>query len=984
MKSQQKNYLINRYNELRKQEEDLISSLSAASEDLATAQELEGIERGRLLLAEAKTKDLRSDIERLENVILNDAPSRLAASRAVSHRREREAREAHLYAEIRRDRRERVLLEELFRLQKEAEDLLHGEISSLQQAASSQDLVQQRELIRDEILCLRHCLVLEGGVSGRQGLDRIREAIRSAQDIASKEASLQEKELVNLKDECSALEKRADRFRRERDDLLATLQSVSGAPPWLLRDIESRINTSPQKYTQSNVFNSIGDGFSVSPSLINGNSYQNATNAESTGALAPSADWIHDALAAVRRGKSKANSFTSAATIDQQINQSIPTTTFSSSSSSMSLNTTTRGTSAGSRARALVARRILGRSASARTSNSPGKDRFILFSHHTNSSRARTKTPPHLSSRISSPTLSNTRRTSLPQGLAESRPASYSTNIPPADVEFDESYQNYSPEINSRPDEGSSKVENKGMNEVDEEEEDEEEIPTPARQLAKDITSRAVTPHTARLIAAALAGVESPTSASGRQSKSSITLETLSKSPVTRPGSFENNEISNMIHAAEKEILHQKQNEAPPLQETKMPLSPQAPINAQLRGFDSALWQSVFPTSTALSAALSSSSQQQYQIPKPPPAQGSQMNKTPVLFAPSIHSTSESQTSTRSINPTRGPRKQELEKVRESAWGRKQGQKMLEAAAPPPPLPRNQSKQRAPSRGQQQYQQQVQPPRYQRRSQSQQQQRQELQHQQPQLLIPTTTNEARRILQELLQEHANDSQIPTSRSVSFADDMRVNSQSLSPSRSSHSPARTRSPRHNSSTVNLPRVTTPPGKRYAFGSLVNISTESYPDPLARPSGVESGQRRSPKKNLDEIPPSWTERLSRPRVVSPPRVQASESPILKVHNEFLSTMRSGSMNVSPRGNSNRQRFEVEKSPFVADVVAFKSSPNGKPPLTIREFFQRSGAVSTRDDHVTPDTINNRPPPGAEELFESALVKAIETAMNKHKGT
>jgi hypothetical protein len=92
----------------------------------------------------------------------------------------------------------------------------------------------------------------------------------------------------------------------------------------------------------------------------------------------------------------------------------------------------------------------------------------------------------------------------------------------------------------------------------------------------------------------------------------------------------------------------------------------------------------------------------------------------------------------------------------------------------------------------------------------------------------------------------------------------------------------------------------------------------------------------------------------------------------------------MNVSPRGNSNRQRFEVEKSPFVADVVAFKSSPNGKPPLTIREFFQRSGAVSTRDDHVTPDTINNRPPPGAEELFESALVKAIETAMNKHKGT
>ena len=194
-------------------------------------------------------------------------------------------------------------------------------------------------------------------------------------------------------------------------------------------------------------------------------------------------------------------------------------------------------------------------------------------------------------------------------------------------------------------------------------------------------------------------------------------------------------------------------------------------------------------------------------------------------------------------------------------------------------------------------------------------------------------------------------------------------------------------------MNLPRVTTPPGKRYAFGSLVNIPTESYLDPLARPSGVESGQRRSPKKNLDEIPPSWTERLSRPRVVSPPRVQASESPILKVHNEFLSTMRSGSMNVSPRGNSNRQRFEVEKSPFVADVVAFKSSPNGKPPLTIREFFQRSGAVSTRDDHVstrddhvTPDTINNRvlPPPGAEELFESALVKAIETAMNKHKGT
>jgi hypothetical protein len=226
---EQKKYLIGKLNELKHQEEDLLASFNAASSDLETAKELERIERGRLLLAEAKSKDLRADIERLESVILNDAPSRLAASRAVSHRREREAREAHLYAEIRRDRRERVLLEELFRLQKEAEELMNGDIASLQQAVSSQDMLQQREVIRDEILCLRQCLVLEGGVTGRQGLDRLREAIRVAQETAARDAQMQENELVNVIDECAALEKRADRFRRERDDLLATLQSVSAA-----------------------------------------------------------------------------------------------------------------------------------------------------------------------------------------------------------------------------------------------------------------------------------------------------------------------------------------------------------------------------------------------------------------------------------------------------------------------------------------------------------------------------------------------------------------------------------------------------------------------------------------------------------------------------------------------------------------------------------------------------------------------------------
>lgn len=964
--SEQTKYLSNRLVDLRRQEEELSSSLSAASEDLATAKELESIERGRLLLAEVKTKDLRADIERLENIILNDAPARLAASRAVSHRREREAREAHLYAEIRRDRRERVLLEELFRLQKEAEDLLHGDIATLQQAASSHDLVQQRELIREEVLCLRHCLVLEGGVSGRQGLERIREAIRAAQDTAAKDMQMQEHELVNLIDECSALEKRAERFRRERDDLLSTLQSVSGAPPWLLRDIEARINTSPQKYTQSNAFNHIGDGFSISPSFSNGSSsFKDAVIAEQTGTSTVSADWIHDALAAVRRGKSKANSFTSVPVVDHQPHF-VP--------SSSSLNTTARGASAGSRARALVARRILGRSTSARSSLSPAKDRSALFSNHTNSSRARTKTPSHPSSRISSPTLSNTRRNSLPQAPTEQRRDSQA--VAPSDANFED--RNESSTILEMTGKSSIDLGRSTLlqgNDKDEEEEDEDDIPTPARQLAKDITSRAVTPHTARLIAAALAGVESPASSSVRQSKASATLDALKKSPVLRPGSFENNEISNMIFAAEKEILTQKQPEMTLSQDSKLPLSPQEPPRDQARGFDSAVWQSVFPTSSTLSSALSSSTHQS-QLPKTI-AQASQINKTPVLFAPVIHSTTASQSTSSSIQSKRGPIKPEIDKVRESAWGRRQGQKMIEAVAPPPP--QQSLLHRGPSRGQKQQQQQ--PPRYQRRSQSQQLQHQHLHQPQPQLAIPSTTSEARRILQELLQEHANDSQPPTTRSVSFADDM-LRVDSYSPARSSLSPARLRSPRL-SSTVALPRVTTPPGKRYAFGSLVNIPTEaSLPSPI-RTDSAESILRRSPRRDVDELPPSWTERLSRPRVVSPPRVQASESPILKVHNDFLSTMRGDLKKSSPRSSSNRQRFDFEKS---SSEVAFKSSPSGEPPLTIREFFQRTGAISTRNDRGTElqETTNKAAPRGAEELFESALVRAIETAMSKHKVT
>jgi len=69
-----------------------------------------------------------------------------------------------------------------------------------------------------------------------------------------------------------------------------------------------------------------------------------------------------------------------------------------------------------------------------------------------------------------------------------------------------------------------------------------------------------------------------------------------------------------------------------------------------------------------------------------------------------------------------------------------------------------------------------------------------------------------------------------------------------------------------------------------------------------------------------------------------------------------------------------------------VAFKSSPSGEPPLTIREFFQRTGAISTRIDRGSElqETTNKAAPPGAEELFESALVRAIETAMSKHKAT
>jgi len=167
-------------------------------------------------------------------------------------------------------------------------------------------------------------------------------------------------------------------------------------------------------------------------------------------------------------------------------------------------------------------------------------------------------------------------------------------------------------------------------------------------------------------------------------------------------------------------------------------------------------------------------------------------------------------------------------------------------------------------------------------------------------------------------------------------------------------------------------------RYAFGSLVRIN------PSIEARGDDSS-RRSPKKDIDEIPPSWTERLSRPRIASPPRVQASESPILKVHNEFLSTMRSGS---TPRRSDASLGNEslVQNNASVASI-AFKSPVSGAPPLSIREFFQRSGAISTKEDgndNIQNSTPTTRfAPPGAEELFEAALVKAIETAMNRHKG-
>jgi hypothetical protein len=950
---EQKKYLIGKLNELKHQEEDLLASFNAASSDLETAKELERIERGRLLLAEAKSKDLRADIERLESVILNDAPSRLAASRAVSHRREREAREAHLYAEIRRDRRERVLLEELFRLQKEAEELMNGDIASLQQAVSSQDMLQQREVIRDEILCLRQCLVLEGGVTGRQGLDRLREAIRVAQETAARDAQMQENELVNVIDECAALEKRADRFRRERDDLLATLQSVSAATPRLLREIESRINTSPQKYTQSNIFDSTG-GFTVSPPSLPPTFNQNTIlnrNSETAGA---SRDWIHDALAAVRRGKEKATTTT----------DSLP-----SSSSSSSLNITTRGSSTGSRARALVARRILGRTGSTRTSSSPGKDRSALFSHHTNSSRARTKTPPQPASRIStsSPSLSKTRRSSIPPTPFELRPESSSFST----VSYDNEIHNSSVNDSTNAPVNAAIPALRTQRKERDEDEDDNDIPTPARQLAKDITSRAVTPHTARLIAAALAGVESPTT--------SISNSLRQSSPSSiRPGSLENNDISNMISSAEKQIFKSKRsnNEFVNPSELLFPMSSNETINQiqvesrdnkQSRGFESALWQSVFPTtSVAPSVALSS-------------MQSSNIKTTPVLFAPHVHIVDTAINSNSTQQQNRIPKKHEVEKIRETAWGRRQGQKMLDAVVP---LVSKQligsSFQRAPFLGQQ-TQNQPPLPRYQRRSQhqhhqQQQSQEQKYRQQQQRLVVPSTNSEARRILQELLQEHANDSLVPTSRSVSFADDVHFHShtqsRSVSPRKVSHSPKEA-----------VPHVTTPPGMRYAFGSLVKIN------PSIEARGDDSS-RRSPKKDIDEIPPSWTERLSRPRIASPPRVQASESPILKVHNEFLSTMRS---DVTPRGSTSlRNRLDnessVQKNASVTSI-AFKSPVNGAPPLSIREFFQRSGAISTKEDendNIQNSTLTTRSaPPGAEELFEAALVKAIETAMNKHKG-
>lgn len=357
--------LQNQLRYLQEENQQLEAQLRSVQEETEQYRIRVGSEQGKHLLDQQRMEEAQNEIRTLENQLVQQYPSQIEEAKREANMIIKDIAQRELLLEMQRDKRERLLLEELLAVQAEIEDqwtqvhaletelgtLVFSEDGSHQHTNSEGTPVPNMQYYTAEINDLQHSILL---CSGPDGIHRLQRGVKEAKITGHKTKRKYQDELYRWRNTCAELSARKERLRLAKETLLDKLDSIGIASPRTLKQLANSLrhsldtvgntdedssitNSADTENNDDLLFGTIGlrrssSGYSpsgprfawdewttseteASPQLNRNkgspssrkytSSPKQSTNSNTGGSITKP-NWINDALAAVKRGKYRA------------------------------------------------------------------------------------------------------------------------------------------------------------------------------------------------------------------------------------------------------------------------------------------------------------------------------------------------------------------------------------------------------------------------------------------------------------------------------------------------------------------------------------------------------------------------------------------------------------------------------------------------------------------------------------------------------